>query len=60
MKVFWKIVYLVVNVIIVFGLIAPYLISSASDLLVILGVVIIVVDVYFLGKTVESIKIMNK
>lgn len=43
-----KILYIVANIIIVFGFIAPMLISTQSDLLVVVGIVLIVTNSYHL------------
>lgn len=44
-KIYFSILYVIVNLFVVFGLLLPYLFSEASDIAVIAGIVVLLADV---------------
>lgn len=59
-KIYYKVLYIVLNVLILFGFIAPYLISAKSNELVILGVTLIIADIshllFFIINLIKQLK----
>ena len=44
-RAWYSIVYLLLNIVIIFGFVVPYLISARDDLFVAIGMIIVLVDV---------------
>lgn len=55
MKIYFQIVAVIIQVVLLIGFVLPYLFSAKNNLAVILGAVIVVVMVPFLFKQIKSI-----
>lgn len=59
-KVYFSVLYVIVNLFIVFGLLLPYLFSEKSDLAVIAGIVILLADVTHLFFFIKNLIVKSK
>ena len=54
-KIYLSIVYVILNIVVLLGFVAPYMISAQSDIMVILGVALILADGLHLGLFVTKV-----
>jgi hypothetical protein len=59
-RIYFSVLYVIVNLFAVFGLLLPYLFSEASDLAVILGIVILLADVTHLIFFIKNLIVKSK
>ena len=58
-KIYLSIVYVLLNIVVLLGFVAPYMISAQSDIMVILGVALILADglhlILYVPKVVKNV-----
>jgi len=59
-RIYFSVLYVIVNLFAVFGLLLPYLFSEASDLTVIAGIVILLADVTHLIFFIKNLIVKSK